>query len=75
MNAKRRDGPSWHDERGLERGDMRVVQGFAKLRTERVFGEAGGCDGCQTERDDSGDEEALCEIHMGEALGMDSNWP
>ena len=54
---------------------MRVVQGFAKLRTERVFGEAGDCEACQKERINSDDDDALCAQHMGEALGMDSNWP
>jgi len=67
--------PSWIDERTLERGDMRVVEGFAKLRADRVYDESGTCADCEKERDDSGDPEALCEEHLGQALGMNSNWP
>ena len=73
--SKRHDGPAWHDERNTSRGDMRVVQGFAELRAERVFGEAADCEACNKERQDSGDAEALCEDHLGEALGMNSEWP
>ncbi len=72
---KRPAGGNWVNERDLERGDMRVVQGFAALRTERVFDEAPHCDDCQQERAQSSDDDALCEKHLGEALGMNSNWP
>lgn len=66
---------SWHDERALERGDMRIVQGFAKIRAERVFEEALSCEACEAERGETGDPEALCDEHVGAALGMNSNWP
>ena len=68
--------PSWHDERSLQRGNMKIVQGFAKLRADAVYDEqAPACADCQTERDETGDPEALCEQHLAQAMGMDSNWP
>jgi hypothetical protein len=70
----RRGGPAWIDERNLERGDMRVVQGFAALRAERVFAEAETCAACRALRSEQGDPEALCEDHLASALGMKSRW-
>lgn len=71
---RRREGASWIDERALERGNMRVQQGFAKLRSDAAFDEAESCAACRSERRDSGDEDALCEAHLAQAMGMNSAW-
>ena len=73
--TEKRKGANWIDERRLERGDMRVVQGFAELRSKRVYDDAVSCEACTLERRESGDDEALCDAHLGQAFGMDSNWP
>lgn len=73
--SKRPPKANWHNERELQRGDMKIVQGFAELRAERVFEEAPTCDECARERKATGDDEALCDEHLGQAMGMDSNWP
>lgn len=64
---------SWVDERQNERGNMRVQQGFAAMRAERVYEEAAACADCQAARLESGDD-ALCDVHMAQALGMSSDW-
>ena len=72
----RRAGPvvaSWADERTSERGDQRVLQGFAELRAERVYEEAVVCAACDAARKAEGPD-ALCEKHLGEALGMGGGW-
>ena len=70
---KNRRGPAWQDERQTERGDQRVMQGFAALRAERVYAEATDCGDCLAERA-QGDPDGLCERHLAEALGMHSEW-
>lgn len=67
-------GASWVDERKLARGDMRVAQAFSKLRTDAAFEEASVCTDCLTERAASEDDEALCEAHLAQAMGMNSAW-
>ena len=64
---------AWVDERRDERGDMRVLQGLATLRAEHVYGEAERCAACETARATDG-EDALCEAHLAQALGMQSEW-
>jgi hypothetical protein len=69
-----RRGPNWVDERASERGDQRVLQAFSSLRAERVYGEAQACPDCTAARDAEGREDALCERHLGEAMGMHADW-
>ncbi len=64
---------AWVNERQDERGDMRVMQGFAAMRAERVYDEATRCAACDQARLTDG-EDALCEEHLAQALGMQSNW-
>lgn len=73
-NANRSRGPAWVDERKDERGDLRVLQGFASLRAERVFGEAETCSACDAARLQEERADALCERHLGEALGASGGW-
>jgi hypothetical protein len=54
--------------------DHRVLQGFAALRAERVFGEATDCPDCVATRQADGDDGALCDRHLGEALGVHGGW-
>lgn len=72
--ASTRHGPSWVDERASERGDQRVLQGFSALRAERVYGESDTCPGCAQARVDQDRADALCEGHLGEAMGMNATW-
>ena len=64
---------NWVDERQDERGDMRVLQGFATMRAERVYDEATRCEACEQARAADG-EDALCEVHLAQALGMHATW-
>lgn len=54
--------------------DPRVLRGFATLRAERVFGEAEGCAACAEARLADAREDALCDDHLGQALGIDGGW-
>ena len=54
--------------------DPRVLQGFATLRAERVFAEAQDCAACTAARAAETREDALCDAHMGQALGIDGGW-
>lgn len=75
--ATRKTGPgqraAWIDERRDERGDLRVLQGLATLRAEHVYDEATRCEACDAARAQDG-EDALCEAHLAQALGMNSEW-
>jgi hypothetical protein len=42
-----------------------------KMRGHRVYGESQECAQCQAIRDDTGDETALCQLHLAEAMGLD----
>jgi len=66
-------GAAWVDERSSERGDQRLLQGFAQVRAERVYGEAAACQACDAARTADGPD-ALCEQHLGAALGLDGGW-
>ncbi|MCO4764457.1 MAG: hypothetical protein KC502_23300 [Myxococcales bacterium] len=72
--ARPRGGPAWVDERNLERGNMRVAQGFSKLRTDAAFEEANDCAACTQARTESDDSDALCDDHLAQAMGMNSDW-
>ncbi len=74
-DPRRRAGPSWVDERASERGNLRVMQGFSKLRTDTAYEESEDCAGCARERAEQEDGSALCEAHLAQAMGMESEWP
>ena len=71
---KKSDQPAWIDERALSRGDVKVEQAFSKLRSDAAFEDADQCASCRSERERQGDDEALCDEHLGQALGMNSTW-
>lgn len=54
--------------------DERVLQGLAAERADRVFGEAGACSACQQARVEAGQDDALCDDHLADALGMAGGW-
>jgi hypothetical protein len=70
-----RRGASWVDERKDERGNLRVMQGFSKLRADSAYEAAEDCGDCVQERAEQDDESALCERHLAQAMGMESKWP
>ncbi len=74
QHANRARGPAWVDERKDERGDLKVLQGFASLRAERVYSEAETCGECAAARLQEQRQDALCERHLGEALGANGGW-
>ena len=42
-----------------------------QLRDHKVYEESVRCGGCESLREDSGDETALCEKHLAAAMGFD----
>ncbi|HAN32591.1 MAG TPA: hypothetical protein DCQ06_13425 [Myxococcales bacterium] len=70
----RRRGPAWTDERKLARGDVRIEQSFSELRSEATFQAAKKCEQCEQTRLELDDDDALCETHLAQALGMNSDW-
>jgi hypothetical protein len=57
-----------------ERGDERVLAGLSKLRADAAYDEASRCDDCTAARALAGDQDALCDDHLGHAMGLHSNW-
>lgn len=41
-----------------------------QARDERVYDESGECAACRTARADSGDDTALCQTHLADAMGF-----
>ena len=41
-----------------------------KARDERVYSESDGCGACATARAESGDDTALCQTHLADAMGF-----
>ena len=39
-------------------------------RNQRTYGQATSCQDCQAEQKQSGDQEALCQRHLAEAMGF-----
>lgn len=70
----RRGGPAWVDERKDERGDLRVLQGMAGERSERVYRDASECPACAAARAAEGRDDALCDAHLEDALGLGGGW-
>ncbi len=56
------------------RGDERVLAGLSKLRAEAAYEAAGHCAACEQARARDGMDDALCDAHMEQALGMHSEW-
>lgn len=54
--------------------DTRVLGQLSALRAERVYVEAAGCPDCAAARAQDGRDDALCDHHMGDALGLHSSW-
>jgi hypothetical protein len=54
--------------------DERVLQGLAAERAERVLGQAAACSACHQARVAAGQDDALCDDHLGDALGMVGGW-
>lgn len=43
----------------------------AAERPERVYKETEACDSCMEQREVSGDETALCQTHLAQAMGLE----
>ena len=69
-----RAAASWVDERASERGDQRVMQGFASLRAQEAYDQATCCSACDAARTSEGRDDALCDDHLAQALGMGAGW-
>lgn len=54
--------------------DTRVLGQLSALRAERVYQEAQACPDCAAARAEAGAEDALCDHHMGDALGLHAQW-
>lgn len=54
--------------------DTRVLGQLSALRAERVYQEAAVCPDCAAARAESGQSDALCDHHMGDALGLHAQW-
>jgi hypothetical protein len=49
-------------------------QALAADRAESVYRDAEACAACAAARADQGDSEALCDDHLGRALGVTGGW-
>lgn len=58
----------------VERGDQRLAQGLAADRAESALAQAENCPECLALRQAFGDAEALCDDHLGRALGVTGGW-
>lgn len=54
--------------------DTRVLGQLSALRAERVYDEAQTCPDCAAARQQSGRDDALCDPHLGDALGLNAQW-
>jgi hypothetical protein len=54
--------------------DTRVLGALSALRAERVYQESETCADCEAARLQDGRADALCDRHMGDALGLNSTW-
>lgn len=54
--------------------DTRVLGQLSALRAERVYQEAQTCPDCAAARAEAGADDALCDHHLGDALGLHAQW-
>lgn len=71
-SADRRAEPA--DLQASDKGDPRLGQALAADRAESVYRDAEACAACAAARADQGDSEALCDDHLGRALGVTGGW-
>ena len=57
-----------------DRGDQRLARGLAADRADAVLAQADNCPECLVLRSDAADPEALCDEHLGQALGVTGGW-
>ena len=57
-----------------DKGDVRLAQALAADRAARVLAAAQDCPTCAAARADQGDDQALCDDHLGQALGVTGGW-
>ena len=68
---KLKNSPGW-DVDAFRSGDpeegLRELE--QKMRGHKAYGASEECGPCQTLRRDTGDETALCQLHLAEAMGL-----
>ncbi len=65
---KLRRDPAWQ---ALKTSPMEKLEELdQKMRDARVYADAPRCEACATARENSGDDTALCEDHLAEAMGF-----
>lgn len=69
-----KSGPDAAPLEPAERGDQRLAQGLAAESASSAFQQAHDCQQCLTLRQQGLDPEALCDRHLGQALGMSGGW-
>lgn len=58
-------------EVGMDRKEReRIERAKLLLREEEVLGQAAKCPDCARAREESGDETALCEVHLRQVMGV-----
>ncbi len=57
-----------------ERGDGHLLRAVAAARAEVAYDAAAACDSCHTVRSAQADPDALCDRHLGQALGISGGW-
>ena len=63
--------PGWDPEQFAQRDrgeDLAHLE--QKMRDHRVYQEADACADCTSLRSDTGDDTALCQTHMAQAMGF-----
>jgi len=61
------------DQRASERGDQTLLQRVSALRTEVAYESAADCQACAEIRVAEQQADALCDRHLGQAMG-DGGW-
>lgn len=57
-----------------DKGDPRLLEGLAADRAAAVLQRAAVCPACAAVRREEGDDGALCDDHLGQALGVSGGW-
>lgn len=71
-SADRRAEPA--DLQASDKGDLHLGQALAADRAATVFRDTEACAACAAVRKAQADSEALCDDHLGRALGVTGGW-
>ncbi len=64
--------PGWDPEAFAQRDtEQELAHLEQKMRDHQVYQEADACSDCDDLRRDTGDDTALCQVHMAQAMGFD----